>query len=98
MNMSSYVGGPPGTARGSVDRFDQGETAAAFAAIAGGRRVFLNGAKKILDDCLVATKIIDYRGRGALILVSRCGSGALSRGFTQINGDNSIVFEDHRAF
>src|SRR5438046_5660101 len=69
--MSSSVGGPLGTARGSVDRFDQGETAAAFAALASELRVFLNGTKKILDDCLVATKIIDYRGRGALILVSR---------------------------
>src|SRR5947207_14700328 len=96
--MSSSVGGPLGTARGSVDRFDQGETAPAFAGLASELRVFLNGTKKILDDCLVATIIIDYRGRGALILVSRGGPGALTRGFTQINGDNSIMFEDHRAF
>src|SRR6266852_3618020 len=58
---------------GAVYRFDQGEAAAAFEAIAGGGAILLDGLEEIFEDGLVAAKIADGGGGGASVFVE--GSG-----------------------
>ena len=82
----------------AIDSFDEIEAATSFAAVASGPGVFRNGAKKVFNDRLMATKIADHCRRGALIFVPPNNSGVFVRRSAQVNGDDLVVFEDDRAF
>src|SRR5271170_1622609 len=87
---------------GAADGFDESEAAAAFDAVAGGCTLLLDGCEKIFEDCLVAAKIADGGGGGALVFVfGRFDeSREIGRGWSmaEIGGDDAVVFEDDGAF
>src|SRR5258708_33009346 len=87
-----------GSLSGAVDGFDEGETAAALEAVAGGGAIVLDGLEKILEDGLMAAEIADGGGGGALVLVERGGFVAGGWGASEIGCEDAVVLEDDGAF
>src|SRR6267378_2489905 len=87
-----------GSACGSVDGFDQGEAAAAFAAVAYWLRVVGDGAEEVFEDGFVAADVGYCCGGGALIGVAGGDGGEVVWRIAEIGGDDAVLLEDYGAF
>src|SRR5712675_676046 len=87
-----------GGASGSVDRFDQGEAAAAFAAVADWFGVVSDGLEEVFEDGFVAADVGYRCGGGALVGVAGGDGRNVGGRVAEIGGDDAVVFEDHGAF
>src|SRR5712675_3282890 len=87
-----------GSACGSVDGFDQGEAAAAFAAVADWFGVVGYGLEEVFEDGFVAADVGYRCGGGALIGVAGRDRRNVGGRVAEIGGDDAIVFEDYGAF
>ena len=87
-----------GSACGSVDGFDQGEAAAAFAAVADWFGVVGDGLEEVFEDGFVAADVGYCCGGGALIGVAGCDGCNVGGRVVEVGGDDAIVFEDYGAF
>src|SRR6267154_3020828 len=85
-------------ARGSVDGFDQGEAAAAFAAVAYWLRVVGDGLQEVFEDGFMAADVGYRCGGGALIGVAGRDGCHVGGRIAQVGGDDTVVFEDYGAF
>src|SRR5712671_5743968 len=85
-------------AGGSVEGFDQGEAAAAFAAVADWFGVVGDGLEEIFEDGFVAAYVGYCCGRGALIGVAGGDGCNVGGRVAEVGGDDTVVFEDYGAF
>src|ERR1700704_3336103 len=93
--------GAPSESRGvggSVDGFDQGEAAAAFAAVADWFGVAGDGLEEVFEDGFVAADVGYGCGGGALIGVAGGDRRNVGGRIAEVGGDDTVVFEDYRAF
>src|SRR5882724_1547279 len=84
-------------AGGSVDGFDQGEAAAAFAAVADWLGIVGDGLEEVFEDGFVAADVGYCCGGGALIGVAGGEGRKVGRRIGQVGGGDAIVFEDYGA-
>src|SRR6266404_6623493 len=87
-----------GGAGGSVDGFDQGEAAAAFAAVADWFGVVRDGLEEVFEDGFMATDVGYRCGGGALIGVAGRDGCNVGGRVAEVGGDDAVVFEDYGAF
>src|SRR6266404_2608176 len=80
-------------ARGSVDGFDQGEAAAAFAAVADWFGVFGDGLEEVFEDGFVAADVGYCCGGGALIGVAGGDGGEVVWRIAEIGGVDAVLLE-----
>src|SRR5712664_782448 len=94
------MGGPSDRrfAGGIVDRFHEGEAAAAFAAVADWLGVVCYGLEEVFEDGFMAADVGYRGGRGALVGVARGDAGEVGRGIAQVGGYDAVVLEDYGAF
>src|SRR5258708_36643243 len=85
-------------AGGIVDRFHEGEAAAAFAAVADWLGVVCDGLEEVFEDGFMAADVGYLGGRGALVGVARGDAGEVGRGVAQAGGYDAGVLEDSGAF
>ncbi len=85
-------------AGGSVNGFHEGETAAAFAAVADGLRVVGDCMEEVFEDGLMAADVGYGGGGGALVGVAGAHIGEVGRRIAQVGGDDAVVLEDYGAF
>jgi len=74
---------------GVVDGFDEGEAAAAFAAVADGLRVVGDCMEEVFEDGFMAADVGYGGGRGALVGVAGGHIGKVERRIAQIGGDDA---------
>src|SRR5712675_1598885 len=85
-------------AGGSVDGFDQGEAAAAFAAVADWFGVVGDGLEEVFEDGFVAADVGYRCGGGTLIGVAGRDGCNVGGRVAEVGGSDAIVFEDYGAF
>src|SRR6266849_1217 len=85
-------------AGGSVNGFHEGETAAAFAAVADGLRIVGDCMEEVFEDGLMAAEVGYGGGGGALVGVAGAHIGEVGRRIAQVGGDDAVVLEDYGAF
>src|SRR6266849_2829214 len=85
-------------AGGSVNGFHEGETAAAFAAVADGLRVVGDCMEEVFEDGFMAADVGYGGGGGALVGVAGAHIGEVGRRIAQVGGDDAVVLEDYGAF